>query len=508
MAFYTNVTQIGTRMLHRFIDDDGKRQSELVHFKPTLYIPTKEKTANFRGIRDERLESVEFEGISDARDFIKQYEDVTNFEIHGNRNYWAQFIQEAYTGEVNWNLKQIRVANLDIECLMDDPDNPGLNPIDNPIEAVNRITAITVELNNKYIVFGSKPFTGEFEKDYEVKYMYCESEGKLLYQFLQVWGIVEPDIITGWNINYFDIPYLIGRISKILGDDAIHRLGPTALKYNERTISVREHKQGTGLDISIDGISVIDYMEAYKKFTYKMRERYSLDYIASVHLDHKKIDYKAEGFKNLDDLYDRDYNKYVLYNIRDVELVRRLDDKLNLMMLIMTLTYMCHIRHEDVFSQVRMWDTLIYNYLLDSSVIIPPKAEFHKDSKYEGAYVRDPKVGMHEWVCSFDLNSLYPHLIMQYNISPEMLVPREIDDNVMFKIEDLVNKKADLSFLEDENLSMTANKAFFKKDKQGFLAEIMDQLYGQRKVVKKRMLAYESQSELIKGILKERGVTS
>ena len=213
MAFYTNVTQIGTRMLHRFVDDDGKRQSELVHFKPTLYIPTKEKTANFRGIRDERLEPVEFEGIVDARDFIKQYEDVTNFEIHGNRNYWAQFIQEAYTGEVNWNLKKIRVANLDIECLMDDPDNPGLNPIDNPIEAVNRITAITVELNNKYIVFGSKPFTGEFEKGYEVKYMYCESEGKLLYQFLQFWGIVEPDIITGWNINYFDIPYLIGRIS-------------------------------------------------------------------------------------------------------------------------------------------------------------------------------------------------------------------------------------------------------------------------------------------------------
>lgn len=504
MTFYTNVTQIGTRMLHRYIDEDGKRQSELVHFKPTLYIPSNDKNAEFRGIRGEKLDHVKFDGIIDARDFIKEYEDVSNFEIHGNRNYWAQFIQETYPGEINWNLKKIRVANLDIETLMDDPDNPGLNPIDNPIEAVNRITAITVEFNNKYVVFGSKPFTGEFEEGDDVKYMYCESEGKLLYQFLQFWGMLEPDIITGWNINYFDIPYLIGRISKILGDEAIHKLGPTALKYNERTISVREHKVGSGLDISIDGISIIDYMEAYKKFTYKMRERYSLDHIAYVELGERKLDYSEYG--NLDELYEGDYNKYIVYNIRDVKLIRRLDNKLNLMMLIMTLTYMCHIRHEDVFSQVRMWDTLIYNYLLERGTIIPPKGEFRKDQKYEGAYVREPKVGMHEWVCSFDLNSLYPHLIMQYNISPEMLVNREVDDNVMFKIEDLVNKKADLDFLQDEDLSMTANKAFFRRDKQGFLAEIMDQLYGQRKVVKKKMLEHESQAELIKGILKERGV--
>ena len=504
MTFYTNVTQVGTRMLHRYIDENGKRQSELVHFKPTLYIPSNNKKTKFHGIRGEKLEPVDFEGINDARDFIKEYEDVSNFEIHGNRNYWAQFIQEMYPGEINWNLKKIRVANLDIETLMDDPDNPGLNPLDNPIEAVNRITSITVECNNKYVVFGSKPFTGEFEEGDDVKYMYCESEGKLLYQFLQFWGILEPDIITGWNINYFDIPYLIGRISKILGVEAIHKLGPTALKYNERTISVREHRTGSGLDISIDGISIIDYMEAYKKFTYKMRERYSLDHIAYVELGERKLDYSEYG--NLDELYEGDYNKYIVYNIRDVKLIRRLDNKLNLMMLIMTLTYMCHIRHEDVFSQVRMWDTLIYNYLLERGTIVPPKGEFRKDQKYEGAYVRDPKVGMHEWVCSFDLNSLYPHLIMQYNIGPEMLVNREIDDNVMFKIEDLVNKKADLDFLQDEDLSMTANKAFFRRDKQGFLAEIMDQLYGQRKVVKNKMLEYESQAELIKGILKERGV--
>lgn len=502
MAFYTNVTQVGTRMLHRYIDDDGNRQSELVHFKPTLYIPSQSKNCKFSGIRGERLESLKFDGIVDARDYIAEYEDVSNFQIHGNRNYWAQFIQEKYTGDIDWDINKVRVANLDIECLINDPDNPGLNPLDSPIEGVNRITAITVEFNNHYIVFGSKVFSGKFEDVDDVKYIYCESEGKLLYQFLDFWGTLEPDIITGWNITNFDIPYLIGRISKILGQESIHRLGPTALKFNERTISVREHKNGSGIDVSIDGISIIDYLESYKKFTYKMRERYSLDYIAYVELGERKIDYSE--YSNLDDLYYNDYNKYIIYNIRDVKLVRRLDNKLNLIMLVMTLTYMCHICHSDVFSQVRMWDTLIYNYLLKSNIIIPPKSEFKKDSKYEGAYVREPKVGMHEWVCSFDLNSLYPHLIMQYNISPEMLVSRPVDDNVMFKIDDLVSKKADLSFLYDEGLSMAANKVFFKKEKQGFLAEIMDQLYGQRKVVKKKMLAYESQAELIKGILRSR----
>ncbi len=501
--FYTYVNNIGNQILHRWVDEDGERHSEMTQFAPTLYVQGEDDDNAFEGIRKEKLAPVEFGDIKDAREYIREYQDISNFPIFGNTNWWAQFIQSNYTGAVDWNMKDLVVANLDIEVLINDPDNPGKNPIENPIEAVNRITAITVEVNNKYIVFGSKEYTGK-KLPLNATHMYCETEEDLLVKFLTMWKNLEPDVVTGWNINYFDIPYLIGRIRDRLGGDMVNYLGPTAAKYTNRVINIREFSNGNGIDVSILGLSCLDYLEMYKKFTYKMRERYSLDYIAYCELGEKKLDYSEYG--NLDDLYENDYNKYIDYNIKDVELIRRLDNKLNLMMLVMTLTYMCHIRHEDVFSQVRMWDTLIYNNLLDKNVVIPPKGDFHKDEKYEGAYVREPKVGMHDWVVSFDLNSLYPHLIMQYNISPEMLFDREFDEKLHFNINDLVNGTADLDFLKDEDLSMTANKAFFLRDERGFLAQMMDDLYKQRKTVKKGMLAAEAQIEVIKGILKERGV--
>ena len=279
-------------------------------------------------------------------------------------------------------------------------------------------------------------------------------------------------------------------------------MAPTAKKYTKKCINEREFDGN--VEYTLNGISVLDYMRLYKKFTYKMREKYSLDYIAHVELGEKKLDYSEYG--NLDDLWEKNPQRYIEYNIHDVRLVERLDAKLNLMMLIFTLTYMCHIRFEDVFSQVRMWDTLIYNKMLDGGVVIPPKQAFSKSEKYEGAYVREPEIGMHEWVVSFDLNSLYPHLIMQYNISPEKLIDRdEIDNPLLFGVDDLVNGIADTDFLKDLNLSMTANKAFFERDEQGFLPQMMDMLYTQRKTVKKQMLVHEQDVETIKSILHERG---
>lgn len=501
--FYTYVTQVGNQVLHRWVDAKGKRRSELTDFAPTLFVPTTDRSAEYRGIRKECLVPVEHDSIKAAREYVNMYKDVSNFPVFGNTNWWAQFIQETYTGDVDWDLSKLVVANLDIECFISDPDRPGRNPLENPIEAVNRITAITVEVNDKYVVFGSKHYEGT--PPLNAIHKYYENENDLLIGFLQHWREIDPDVVTGWNIAKFDIPYLVGRIRDRLGGDNVNYLGPTAAKYTKRVINIREYNNGQDIDVTIAGVSILDYMIMYKKFTYKMRERYSLDFIAYTELDQRKLDYSEYG--NLDALYKQNYKKYIDYNIKDVELIRRLDNKLNLMMLVMTLTYMCHIRHEDVFSQVRMWDTLIYNKLLESNVVIPPKGDFHKDEKYEGAYVRDPKVGMHDWVVSFDLDGLYPHLMMQYNISPEMLVEREVDDNLFFGIDDLVNGTATTQFLKDENLSMTANKAFFRRDEQGFLGGMMESLYDQRKSVKKQMLKDSSTVESIKGILKARGVS-
>lgn len=491
---YTYVDQIGTKILHRWVDEQGVRHSEWGNFCPTLYVQSNKENNEFRGIRQEKLSPVDFDSIWDARQFVQKYQGVDNFPIYGNQNWWAQFIQENYTGEVEWDIEKLTIATLDIECRMD-------TGFPNPQIAPSELTCISVGVKGDVYVFATKDFETDDDK---VIFQWCETEEELLHYFLKCWRMLEPDIVTGWNVQGFDIPYMVNRIKRVLGDDYANQMAPTAKKYTKKCINEREFDGE--VEYTLNGISVIDYMRLYKKFTYKMRERYSLDFIAHVELGEKKLDYSEYG--NLDDLWEQNPQRYIEYNIHDVRLVERLDEKLNLMMLITTLTYMCHIRFEDVFSQVRMWDTLIYNKMLDDNVVIPPKQTFSKSEKYEGAYVRDPEIGMHEWVVSFDLNSLYPHLIMQYNISPEKLIDSEsVDNPLLFGLEGLIEGTADTDFLKDMNLSMTANKAFFERDSQGFLPQMMESLYSQRKDVKKQMLVHEQDVENIKSILHERGIT-
>jgi DNA polymerase elongation subunit (family B) len=170
----------------------------------------------------------------------------------------------------------------------------------------------------------------------------------------------------------------------------------------------------------ISGIAVLDYLELYKKFTYTNQESYRLDHIAFVELGEKKLDHSE--YDTFKEFYDNDWSKFVEYNIHDVRLVDRLDDKMKLLDLAITMAYDARVNFEDVYSQVRMWDNIIYVYLARQNIAIPPKRESNKDNQYVGAYVKEPKPGIYDWVVSFDLNSLYPHLIMQYNISPDTLV--------------------------------------------------------------------------------------
>ena len=168
------------------------------------------------------------------------------------------------------------------------------------------------------------------------------------------------------------------------------------------------------------GITVIDYLDLYKKFTYTNQESYRLDHIAFVELGQRKLDHSE--FDTFKDFYTGNWQKFIEYNIIDVELVDRLEDKMKLIELALTMAYDAKVNYNDVFFQVRTWDAIIYNYLKRKNIVIPPKERSEKDSQYAGAYVKEPIPGKYDWVVSFDLNSLYPHLIMQYNISPETLL--------------------------------------------------------------------------------------
>jgi len=261
------------------------------------------------------------------------------------------------------------------------------------------------------------------------------------------------------------------------------RLSPWGV-VNSRMVNSGYGRKDQVYDIL--GVEEVDYLQLYRKFTYSAQESYRLDHIAFVELGERKDENPYETFR---DWYTKDYQSFLDYNIQDVELVDRLDDKMKLIDLILTMTYEAKVNISDSFTSVKYWDVLIYNHLLKKKIVIPQKTSHKsKGEKYVGAYVKEPQVGQHKWVMSFDLNSLYPHLIMQYNISPETLMPQEVAVDVDYLLDNKPAPKLD-------NATFTPNGAVFHKRHQGFLPEMMQTMYDDRTIYKKKMLQAKQQYE-------------
>ena len=236
----------------------------------------------------------------------------------------------------------------------------------------------------------------------------------------------------------------------------------------------------------IMGVTQYDYLRLYQLFIPTRQESYKLDYISSVELGEKKDDNPYETFR---EWYTKDYQSFIDYNIQDVEIVDKLEDKMGLINLALTMAYEAKVNHSDIFGQVRYWDILIYNFLRKRKIAIPQKVKNYKSEKYEGAYVKEPQTGLHKWVVSFDLNSLYPHLIMQYNISPETYLKKVKSGVSVDKMLD--GMKLDIF----DKTTITPNGAMFRTDKQGFLPAMMEELYNERVIYKKKMLKAEQDYE-------------
>ena len=487
--FYTNVQVYGSRILYRGVED-GRKVSRKINYYPTLYVPSKEPTA-FTAVRGEYVAEMKPGNIRDARDFVKQYEDVHGFKIYGNQKYEYAFISDHFSDDVDWDLKHINVTNIDIEVGSE-------NGFPEPEQANEPITAITFKNNQgRFVVLGCGAF--ENKRD-DVRYYHCFSEAHLIQRFLDEWSTDYPDIVTGWNVERFDIVYLVNRIRKILGEEAVLRLSPWNI-VNERKIRNQLGIEEQAYDLM--GIAVLDYLAMYKKFAPegKSQESYKLDAIASVEVGERKLSYEEYG--NLHTLYKDNYQLFIEYNIKDVELVERIDDKLKLIELALTLAYDSKTNYMDAFSQVRMWDAIVYNHLKKKNMVVDPIVKHSKDAAYEGAHVKDPILGMHKWVASFDLNSLYPHLIMQYNISPDTIVEPENYDGTLrefisrnrVNVDNLLNQEINTSPLKTANVTLTPNGQFFTKERHGFLPEIMETMYNDRAAYKKKAIAAKKELE-------------
>jgi len=500
MSFYTNVHRLGNNILFRGISNDGQRFKDRVEYKPTLYIPTKEKT-KFRTLEGKPVGEIQPGNMRECRDFIRKYKEVDNFNIYGNDKFEFSFIAEYFPEEhIDYDFSQIRIAYLDIEVASEN----GFPDIDNANEEV---TAITVKIDRKCYVFGRGEFVHEREN---VFYFRFDSERALLQKFFEMWDKESPDIVTGWNIETFDIPYLVNRAKRLFDEKRNpYRLLSPWKKVHAYTMFGMGGKELQAYNII--GVETLDYLQMYRKFTYTNQESYRLDHIAFVELGERKLDYSEQGSLHL--LYKNDYQKFIEYNIKDVELVEELESKLKLLEMLVALAYLCKVNYGNTFGQVRMWDTLIFNNLLRKKIVIPPKKHASKSSNFEGAFVKEPIIGIHEWVVNFDLNSLYPHLIMQYNLSPETLITDELPKELQ-KIKDdrpgvsgLLDQTQSLDGLEKYNLTYTPNNEFYRKDVQGFLPEMMQQIYNDRVKYKKKMIATKKKLQKEKDP-KERAVLS
>ena len=472
MSFYTNVPLVGDNIYYLGYEN-GQRIQRKFKFSPTLFVVTKKETKH-RTLDGRYAKPVRFGSVREARQFVDQYKEVPNFEVHGYDRYLYQFISKEFPNEVDYDFKKMNIMSLDIEVACE-------NGFPNVRECAEEMLSITVQdyATRKIKVFGTRPYKNTRD---DVEFILCDGEQHLLRCFLDYWIQNFPDILTGWNVDGYDVPYICGRLERLFGEKEMKLMSPWGIVKREE-IEVKGREQ---IFYRMLGINVIDYLDLYKKFTYTNQESYRLDHIAFVELGQRKVDHNE--FENFKDFYTKDWQKFIDYNIVDVELVSRLEEKMKLIELAVALAYDAKVNMQDVYYQVRMWDTLIYNFLNKKGIVVPPGKRSDKDEKYAGAYVKEPIAGKYKWVVSFDLNSLYPHLIMQYNISPETLVEKRHPSAT-------VNKILSQSVEVPKEFCLCANGAMYRKDIHGFLPEMMKKIYDERVQSKKLMILAKQEYE-------------
>ena len=294
MNYYTNISVQGNNVLYRGVNN-GRRVNKKIEYSPTLFLPTNKNTP-WRTLFGEKLEAKRFETIREARDFVKSYEDVTNFKIYGNDRYEYAFIADEHRGPIDWDIDKLSIVIIDIEVGSE-------NGFPDPYKATEPITAIAVrQLNGGITVYGC----GDYEKQGDEDYIKCKDEWTLCKTFLKDWQANYPDVVSGWNIDYFDIPYLVNRFNRILGEDETRKLSPWNNVWERSFV----HKGQQKKVYNMTGISALDYIELYRWYAPagKSQESYSLNHITSVELNESKISY--DEYDNLHQSYKLNYQKF------------------------------------------------------------------------------------------------------------------------------------------------------------------------------------------------------
>ena len=461
---------------------DDKKGYQVIPYKPYAYV--KHSNGTHVSLYGDRLKKV----------FDYDKEDPHLFESDVPPT--TRFLVDQYTNSDD-SSEGHRMIFIDIEVEVTDgfPDAQ---------RASNTITAITMwdKLSDTYYTYVTDP--KKQIKNYTENNVVVElftTEYEMLNKFYQKYMEIKPTIISGWNTDFFDIPYLYNRAVRVLGKSVAGLLSPISeVKWNEY--------KGRYV---IAGVSCLDYLSLYKKFSFIQQSSYRLDYIGEVEVGMKKIEYEG----TLNDLYENELQKFIDYNIRDVKILVDLDKKLNYIEIARGVAHLGHIPYEDVYMSSRYLEGAILVYLKKMSIVAPnrpPRPKKLDDDKFAGAYVQRPQKGKHDWVYDLDITSMYPSVIRSLNISPETKVGKVegwdaekfIDKNnkKTYTITDKGGKEMG-KFTESElqtyfnqaEVSVASNGVMYRTDKQGLIPALLTKWFNERVEMRKLVKKFNEQGD-------------
>lgn len=496
MKFYTNISRDGANILWRGYEN-GRAFSRKERFEPTFYLSSKDQTDYRALIGNKFVSPKKLDDMYKAKEFLDQYKDVSGFEVYGTSNYVTQFIQEKYPNKIEFDMSLINILSFDIETDSSiDENGKAFGDVNTADKAVISIS-LKSSKKSTYHLLGMKDFdkmktVSGIDPD-NISYEKFDTEAALLLRFIQLWKYDYPDVVTGWNVEYYDIMYIVTRIIRVLGEAKANELSPWGT-IRKKTSEIFNRLQST---YEIFGMTVVDYLEVFKKFGYKYgtQVNYKLDTIANVVLGEAKVDYSEYG--SLNDFYEKNPQLFLDYSLKDTYLIQRLEDETALLSLVLTIAYKGGVNYSEAFGTVAIWESYIYRELMMKKLVPWVKTSVGEKGSLIGGYVKDPVPGLYNWIVTGDLTSLYPHLMMQYNMSPETYMANT-KENVTQEM--VLDKR----FKNDKDYIVAANGACFSNKKVGIIPEIIRTLYTERSQVKNEMLKAEQEKEEILKELRKR----
>jgi DNA polymerase elongation subunit (family B) len=470
-------------------DENGKRITVDSTYEPYIFLETTHNE-DCLSIFNTKLRKKRFKHQAERSQYLKDNNITRVFE---NLGVQQQFLID-YFGQENekpdFAKHQLKVHFIDIETYS--PDSfPDIESANHPINVIT----IYDTLSEKFITWGTKQIS---QAEPNVTYVYCKTERDLLSKFLDYFSRDYPDILSGWNSEFFDIPYIVNRITRILGEDEAKRLSPIG-RIRSRTFMGKFGREQTRWHL--EGLSCVDYYQIYRRFCPILREMYKLGYIGEVELGETKIDY---GDTDLASLSDDNWDLFVKYNIQDVNLLVRLEQKLQYIQLLRMIAYAGLTTLEGALGSLSVITGLCAIRARGRNQRIPT---FNKGVIEEstvqnaGAYVGEPQPGFQQHVVSFDANSLYPNVMITLNLSPETKIGSSVkNEDGTFTIKHVngttynLTREKFATFIKQEQIAIS--KANTDKDKEpvnilfsqktkGIVPDTVDHYYKKRVEIKK-----------------------